>query len=206
MEPASVHGLFASCASLVAVTVRLLLTAGLAALALVTDGCGGSKAPSVASLGTTASTAGGTTTSSAEPSQAAFAACLNSHGFRASPASAATAGDNSISIAGVVIGGNIDPSSPEFQAAMQACRKFLPGGGPPAMTPAQQAEHAKAMASFAACMRKHGVPSFPDPNGQGMFSPGSVKELDPSAPRFQSAFKVCAPLQGKVGPRIRFGP
>jgi hypothetical protein len=74
------------------------------------------------------------------------------------------------------------------------------------MTPAQQAEHAKAMAAFAACMRKHGVPSFPDPNGQGMFAPVGIKRLDPSAPVFQSAFKLCGPLQSKVGPRIQFGP
>ena len=93
-----------------------------------------------------------------------------------------------------MIGGNVDPSSAQFQSALQACRKFLPGGGPPALTPAQQAEHAKAMASFAACMRKHGVPSFPDPNGQGMFSPESIKGLDPTSPLFQSAFKVVRSL------------
>ena len=32
----------------------------------------------------------------------------------------------------MVISGSVDPSSPQFQAALQACRKFLPGGGPPA--------------------------------------------------------------------------
>lgn len=189
-----------------AVTARVLLTAGLAALALLPAGCGGSKAPSVASLRTTTSTAGRPTTSPATPSRTAFAACLSSHGFQASPGSAATAANNALSVAGVVINGNVDPSSPQFQKAMQACRKLLPGGGPPSMDPAQRAEHARSMASFAACMRKHGVPSFPDPNGQGMFSPGSIKGLDPGAPLFQSAFKVCTPLQGKVGPRIQFGP
>jgi hypothetical protein len=185
-------------------TVRAPVIAVLVALALVAGGCAGSKAPSVASLGTT-STPGETTTSAAKPSRAAFASCLSSHGFHASVGSAAATGSRSLSVFGVVIGGNIDPSSAQFQSALQACRKFLPGGGPPALTPAQQAEHAKAMASFAACMRKHGVPSFPDPNGQGMFSPGSLKALGPSSPLFQSAFKVCAPLQGKTGPRVDFG-
>ena len=186
-------------------TVRVVLAAGLAALAVLAAGCGGSKAPSVASLGTTSSTTG-VTTMMAKPSQAALAACFTSHGFPASVGSAATAPSRALSIMGVVIGGNVDPSSPQFRAAMQACRKFLPGGGPPAMTPAQQAEHAKAMAGFAACMRKHGVSRFPDPNGQGMFPPGSIDGLDPGTPLFQSAFKVCAPLQGKVGPRVDFGP
>jgi hypothetical protein len=185
-------------------TVRALVIAGLVGLALLAAGCGGSKAPSVASLGIT-TTGGTTTTSSAKPSRAAFAACLCSHGFQASVGSASAAGSQALSVFGVVISGNVDPSSTQFQSALQACRKFLPGGGPPALTPAQQAEHAKAMASFAACMRKHGVSSFPDPNAQGMFSPGSIKGLDPSSPLFQSAFKACASLEGKVGPRIDFG-
>jgi hypothetical protein len=185
-------------------TVRALAVAALVAVALLGEGCGGSKAPSVASLVTT-STAETTTTSAAKPGRAAFASCLSSHGFQASVGSAAATGSRALSVFGVAIAGNVDPSSAQFQSALQACRKFLPGGGPPALTPAQQAEHAKAMASFAACMRKHGVPSFPDPNGQGVFPPDTIKGLDPSAPLFQSAFKVCTPLQGKVGPRIDFG-
>ena len=185
--------------------VRALALATLIAVALLGEGCGGSKAPSVASLGTT-STAGTTTTSPAKPSRAAFASCLSSHGFQASVGSAAATGSKSVSVFGVVIGGNVDPSSAQFQSALQACRKFLPGGGPPALTPAEQAEHAEAMASFAACMRKHGVPSFPDPNGKGVFSPGALEGLDPTSPLLQSAFKVCGHLQGKLGPRIQLGP
>jgi hypothetical protein len=185
--------------------VRAPLIAALVALALLAEGCGGSKTPSVASLGTTSPGGSTTTTSPAKPSRAAFASCLSSHGFQASVGSAATAGSRALTVFGVVIDGNVDPSSAQFQSALQACRKFLPGGGPPALTPAQQAEHAKAMASFAACMRKHGVPSFPDPDGQGLFSPSSIKGLDPTSPLFQSAFKDCASLQGKVGPRLEFG-
>ena len=187
--------------------VRVLPVAGLlTALALLAAGCGGSKSPSVASLATTTATAGATQRASAKPSREAFAACLTSHGFPASLGSSASAPKDALSIVGVIVRGHVDPTSPQFRAAMQACRRFLPGGGPPAMTPAQQAEHAKAMASFAACMRKHGVPSFPDPDGQGMFSPGTMEKLDPTAPRFRSAFKVCAPLQGTTGPRIELGP
>jgi hypothetical protein len=186
--------------------VGVVTAAGVVALALLAAGCGGSKAPTVASLGATSSTGAGTTTSAAAPSREAFAACLSSHGFQAAPGSAGAAPDNALSVDGVVVAGHVDPSSPQFRAAMQACRKLLPGGGPPALTPAQEAEHAKAMASFAACMRKRGVPRFPDPNGQGMFSLGSIKGLDPATPLFQSAFKVCAPLQGNAGPRIDFGP
>jgi len=129
---------------------------------------------------------------------------MTSHGFAASLGSADSAGSRTLSVFGVQFNG-VDPSSPQFQSAMQACHTFLPGGGPPALTPAEQAEHAKGMANFAGCMRKHGVPSFPDPNGQGMFSPDSLEQLDPSSPLFQSAYKTCLSLMPKVGPRLAFG-
>jgi hypothetical protein len=40
--------------------------------------------------------------------------------------------------------------------------------------------------AFAKCMRAHGVPDFPDPNGQAdQLGPGSG--FDPNTPQFQSA-------------------
>jgi hypothetical protein len=40
--------------------------------------------------------------------------------------------------------------------------------------------------AFAKCMRAHGVPDFPDPNGQsGQLGPFSG--IDPNSPQFQSA-------------------
>jgi hypothetical protein len=73
------------------------------------------------------------------------------------------------------------------------------------MTPAQQAASAKAMRSFAACMRSHGVGDFPDPSGSGLFAVGSLQRLDPSSPLFQAAFKACVSLEPKQGPRLEFG-
>ena len=191
----------------------LALAAVLTVLGLVAAGCGDSKTPSVASLGMTtsasngdvASTTGAGAATSTRPSTAAFAACFRSHGFSASVGHASAPSSPSLNVFGVTIGGHVDPSSPQFQAAMQACRKFLPGGGPPALTPTQQAAAAKGMLSFAACMRKDGVPGFPDPNGQGRFPFGSISKLDTTAPLFQSAFKSCQSLEPKVGPRIVFG-
>jgi hypothetical protein len=161
----------------------------------------------VANLATTRSTGTTATTSGAAATNAspnAFAACMTSHGFVGSVGSAPNAGSRTVSIFGVYFSG-VDPSSPQFQSALQQCRKFLPGGGPPALTPAQEAEHAKAMASFASCMRKHGVPDFPDPDGQGMFSPGALEHLQPSSPSFQTGYKACVSLMPKVGPRLQFG-
>jgi hypothetical protein len=180
----------------------LALAAVSALVCIVVAGCGGSKQPSVASLVPTTTT-GSSSRAASSPSRAAFAECLGSHGFQAAVGSGGPG--RRLSIFGVVVTGNVDPSSSQFQAAVQACRKYLPGGGPPALTPAQQAEHAKAMASFAACMRTHGIPGFPDPNGQGMFTPGALANLDPATPLVQSAYKVCARLEGSVGPRIVLG-
>ncbi|MGH3000630.1 MAG: hypothetical protein ACRDNM_15135 [Gaiellaceae bacterium] len=186
-------------------TIRpLLVAAVLAALGLIAAGCGAAKTPSVAGIGATHTTSAASASGQRDP--AAFARCMSSHGFAASVGSAGTAGDQELSIAGVVIGGNVDPSSPQFQTAMQACRKFLPGGGPQPLSPAQQAEHAKAMANFAACMRKHGAPNFPDPNAQGMFTPRQLGgRLQPDSPVVRAAFKRCESLEPKVGPPIELG-
>jgi hypothetical protein len=41
---------------------------------------------------------------------------------------------------------------------------------------------------FAACMRSHGIPNFPDPNAQGVIS----GNLDPGSPQFQQAQRACS--------------
>jgi hypothetical protein len=45
---------------------------------------------------------------------------------------------------------------------------------------------------FAACVRKHGLPSFPDPNSQGVITFGS--SIDPRSPIFRSAKNSCQNL------------
>jgi hypothetical protein len=47
--------------------------------------------------------------------------------------------------------------------------------------------------TFSECMRSHGVPSFPDPSGQGIhIGPGSG--IDPSSPAFKAARSTCGKL------------
>ncbi|HLH14569.1 MAG TPA: hypothetical protein VKV16_07240 [Solirubrobacteraceae bacterium] len=84
-------------------------------------------------------------------------------------------------------------TNPRFKSAEQACHKLLPGGEPgngAALTPAQQEQYLKA----AACIRAHGVPSFPDPT----FSGGGVhiehEKLDESSPAFKAAVHDCESL------------
>jgi hypothetical protein len=185
-----------------------LTTVAAAGLAYSLAGCGGADTPpAVANLATTTSTGGRQTAPSKRSraaDDAALAACFTSHGFPAS------AGSPSGSTSGVMLGGVVipgaSPSSPQFQSAMSACKKFMPGGGPPSLTPAQKAERAKALAALAACMRRHGVATFPEPDGQGDFPPGSIEQLDPRSAVFQAAYKACWSLYPKVGPQMRLAP
>jgi hypothetical protein len=49
-------------------------------------------------------------------------------------------------------------------------------------------------AKFSACMRKHGVTNFPDPDGQGLIKIESGMGIDPGSPAFQSARTACDKL------------
>lgn len=175
-------------------TARLLL-AVTAAPALVA-GCGsGGGSPHVAAL----STSSKTTTSSAPivprgGSFQRFVTCMQQHGVQAQLGPQG----HGVSLSGT-------PKGPSMARAQTACQKYLPGGGPPALTPAQVAQRAKAMLAFARCMRKHGVPNFPDPNGQGAFDLSSLGRIKES-PALQGAGRVCQSLENNVkGPRIGFG-
>jgi hypothetical protein len=61
---------------------------------------------------------------------------------------------------GLTIGPGINPQSPAFQAAQQACKRFAgPVGGAPKMSESERRQAVR----FAECMRANGQPNFPDP-------------------------------------------
>jgi hypothetical protein len=176
--------------------------AALVAAAVLIAGCGGGGPTTggVASLGSNTSSSRSTTGSAgasegheASPaSQAvAYTACMHQHGVPNFPEPQVSEHGGSVSIKMAVpasLGGN-----PKFKTASAACRKLLPGGGPgqqAALTPAQQEQYLKA----AACIRSHGVPSFPDPT----FSGGGVHiehdKLNESSPAFKAAVQACESL------------
>lgn len=47
---------------------------------------------------------------------------------------------------------------------------------------------------FSACMRKSGIPNFPDPDGHGVVMIQSGMGIDPGSPKFQSARTQCMKL------------
>lgn len=170
----------------------------LVGLSLVAAACsGGSSTTGVASIGgvTTTNAAAGTAASQGPPNlqkvyqaQLAFSQCMRTHGEPSFP-------DPVLSAHGIEIsGGHIDANSPQFIAANAACKKLVPNGGPP--SPAQVQKQITTALKFAACMRSHGVPNFPDPK----VSSGRVQiriggpGIDPNSPPFQAALKACQSL------------
>jgi hypothetical protein len=69
-----------------------------------------------------------------------------------------------------------------------------PGGGPRGQFQIGMNVGTVAGAKFSACMRKHGVTSFPDPNGQGVITIHSGMGIDPGSPAFTSARTACEKL------------
>jgi hypothetical protein len=77
------------------------------------------------------------------------------------------------------VGAGVDPHSPSFRSAMNACRQFVPSGfGPP--TAAQVAQAQRQLLAFARCMRSHSIPDFPDPSGAALPRSALVGEPAPS--------------------------
>ena len=119
-----------------------------------------------------------------------FAACMRGHGVlnfyftNSRPSNTSTA----LSVMGHYVTG-VNPQTDQFVAAMKACKHLLPGGGPPPITQKQ----IDSLVKFAACMRSHGYPDYPDPivqNGGVEQSP-LPSSIDTSSAQFQAAEKTC---------------
>ena len=90
----------------------------------------------------------------------------------------------------------VDPSASQFVAANKACQHLLPNGGQ--MTPAELQRALAQALKYSACMRAHGLPSFPDPtvsNGGIELRLGGTGVPGPNSPQMQAATKACRPLQ-----------
>jgi hypothetical protein len=73
-------------------------------------------------------------------------------------------------------------------------KPFGPGGGPRGQFQIAMNVGTAAGAKFSACMRKHGVANFPDPDGQGVIRIHSGTGIDPGSPAFRSARTACDKL------------
>jgi hypothetical protein len=182
-------------------------TTGAAALpavvALLVAGCGGNSPSSdVAHLGTSTRSSTSSNSSSAssgggsaspESQAVAYSACMQAHGVPNFPEPQISSNGNEHKIAMRVTPGI--SGNPHFNSAQQACKKLLPGGGPGEgsnhqISPQEQSEYLRA----AACIRTHGIPSFPDPTFSGGGVHVSQKGFNPRSPQVHAAEEACQSL------------
>lgn len=158
----------------------LAVTAGLVLLAAA---CGGSPL-STGSGGSP--NAGG---SASSPSALAFSGCMRSHGVPNFP-------DPPPSFNGKFPGSSpqqLGVSESRIRAATGACQNLLPAvQGQAPLTAQDQHDYLRA----AACMRSHGITSFPDPvfSGGGVSFPTPSSSIDTSSPQFTQARQICERL------------
>lgn len=168
---------------------------------ILATACGSAtNAPGVANIvATTASEPGNavgtpTTSTGSQGNPVAYAQCMRSHGIPDFPDP--NANGNFTIQAGP--GSDLDPSSPAFQSADNACKAFKP-----VASAAQKQQRRAQMLKHSQCMRSHGIPDFPDPNADGsiMISGHPGSDLNPNNPTFQAAQKACQSLLpgGKSG-------
>ncbi len=77
-----------------------------------------------------------------------------------------------------------DPAA--MQAAQKACQQLAPGGN-------ATLQMQKQLIAFSQCMRDHGEPDFPDPEGPGRLL--VPRTIDTQSPQFEQARQAC---EGKL--------
>jgi len=108
-----------------------------------------------------AGSGGGDNTAANDQKALRFAECMRSNGVSEFPDPGAS---GRFTIDGIVNGSSLDPSSPAFKQALEACESLEPGGFMGSRrTPKQQ----EAALKFAQCIRANGVPDFSDPSENG---------------------------------------
>ena len=207
----------------------LLFAATALAGAVLVAGCGGgsgnppvaavssttTSSSSAASSGAANDSTSSTTTGGAAPSsdpsspgaleadELAYSRCMRAHGVPDFPDPSADGGFR------VPVGSGASTSSPTVKAAQTKCTKLLPGGGLPGRPGSGSAPSTQTLAHWvtvARCMRRHGVPNFPDPtttfpsqlpNGGGVISDrdGAIlvfpHTIDEQSPLFTRAAARC---------------
>src|SRR5262249_40075528 len=167
--------------------------AGAVGLSLFAAACGSSPGKGVAHIDSTRTTTSSSDSSgSRSPSDrrgilVAFSACMRKHGLPNFPDPKAVGHGYSLTIGNE---NGLDPNSPQFKAAQQVCKKLLPNGG--GQSPQEQTKQLHEALKYAACIRSHGMPDYPDPKA---VSGGGIELGEaPNAPQFKIAQRACGHL------------
>jgi hypothetical protein len=175
-----------------------LALAGAIGLSPFASACGGSARVGVAQVGSTPTTTPGANAGAARSRDdrnvlVAFAVCMRRHGLPHFPDPRDDSNGYHLRYGAE---NGIDPRSPQYTNAQQACNKLLPNGGRPSSQ--EQAKELQAGLEYARCMRAHAVPNFPDPkvssDGAIEFGIGRKSHVNPSSPSVKAAERACQHL------------
>jgi hypothetical protein len=167
------------------------LAVGAATVAMLLGGCSGGSHhdKQVANVGPSNSAPKGGDKPSGQNVRAAalaYAKCMRQKGISQFPDPDANGGI-------AIDSSKVQQNSPQFKAADEACKSLLPAPPPGGGVPEDRAAGLK----YAACMRSHGVPKFPDPNaGGGITIDGGKLGVDPNGPVFKAADQACKKYMG----------
>jgi hypothetical protein len=178
------------------------VVAATGAIALLAVGCGTGSHGAGAQVDTSTAGAAPASSPADNPSSGSgggnlvkFAQCMRSHGVPGFPDPDAS-GHMRV---GFGPGTGIDPNSPQFKSAMEACRTL--GGSFFGRTQQANPQLQATLLKFSRCMRKNGVPNFPEPSASGALmirtGPGGV---DPNSPQFKRAMQICESLVANLAP------
>lgn len=163
--------------------------AALLGVALLLAACGGGSG-ATATASTTASVGSPVPSPMSNSDRAlAWSSCMRSHGVPNFPDPTQNGSGRTLIRIGPSTG--IDPNSSQFKAAQQACQNLAPGGpqsGPGSADP-------QKVLDWAACVRAHGEPAFPDPTISGGVPHLNLAGIDPNSSQFKSAMDACQSLR-----------
>lgn len=153
----------------------------------------------LAACGSTSTGSGQTNTNASNAALLVkYSDCMRSHGVTDFPDPSTNETPNSFGVDGYNfdLPTNLNTKSPVYESANKACEHLTnPGGG--GSHNFNVAKARQAALAHAECMRRHGVPNYPDPKvsgGVGGISVGSDGSgINPRSPAFQQAQKICQP-------------
>ncbi|MDL4812649.1 hypothetical protein [Actinomadura opuntiae] len=146
-----------------------MLLAAAAAVALTAAGCGGSDSGS-----------SGSDANPAVEQAVKYAQCMRKNGVTDFP-------DPDKDGRFTIAAGGPKKTSPQFIKAKQACKSQEPPGVED--NPAQRSKAQQEWLRYAQCMRRNGVPDFPDPQDGRLLVPRD--KINVNSPQFKKALNAC---------------
>lgn len=176
-----------------------LPAAALLAAGLLLAGCGSSSDDSAApgpSTGT--ASGGGASATPTDPAERALAysQCMRDNGVANFP----DPQQDGRMVIGPGMG--VDPRSAAFKKAEEACKALSPQGSKAA---GGKPLDPRKVADWAACVRAHGEPDFPDPQIQGSAMSVEMSGIDPNSTKFQKAMDACKDKRPQGGMIVKGG-